>query len=492
MNNIIPPNLPVVPKMAGYAHQVEVTSLSCYSPYFALLMEMGTGKSKVLIDTIANLFYGKHITGVVIMAPKGVYLNWIKSEIPAHMPDCIDYCVAPWRATMNKDEEKKVNQILKHPEPGVLDILVMNIEGLNTTRGFQAVIKFLETHEAMSIIDESTCIKSYKAERSKRAWTVGKLSKYRRIATGTPITQDPLDLYSQFQFLKMGCLNFTSYSAFRAFYAQMGVQIMGNRTFPKILGFRNLETLQRDLQAISYRKLKSECLDLPPKVYQTRYIDMLPEQKTIYEKFKKEALLTLNDQTITSTSALTTIMKLQQIACGYIIDDDGNEIAVPSNRIDELGEIVQDIEGKVIIWCAFRRNVEDVVAFLRETYGDESTVHYYGSTTDNERAEALERFKHDSECRYFVGTAATGGMGITLIQSNTTIYFSNGYNLMYRLQSEDRNHRIGQEKTVNVIDIVCNNTVDERIVKILRAKKDLASLVLDNWKDLICGETGDL
>ncbi|CAB4182576.1 HepA Superfamily II DNA/RNA helicases, SNF2 family [uncultured Caudovirales phage] len=493
MNNIIPQNLPVIPqKYKPFAHQQEALELSWNAPHFALLMEMGCGKSKVAVDTIAALAVLKEINGVLVLAPKGVYLNWVKEEFPRHMPDMIDYFMAPWRSLMNKDEEKKFKLLLKHPEPGVLDIMVMNIEGINVERGFRDVIKFLETHNVLTIIDESTCIKSHKADRSKRAWTIGKLSKYRRIMTGTPITQDPLDLFSQFQFLQPGCLKFTSYSAFRAFYANMGVQIMGNRSFPKILGFRNLETLQRDLQPISYRKLKTECLDLPPKVYQTRYIDMEPEQRTIYEKFKKEALLTLNEQTITSTSALTTIMKLQQIACGFVVDDDSNEISIPTNRLDALGEIVQDIQGKVIVWCAFRRNVEDVVAYLKETYGDHSTVHYYGGTTDDGRAESLERFKNDPTCRFFIGTAATGGMGITLIQSNTTVYFSNGYNLMYRLQSEDRNHRIGQQNTVNVIDIVCNNTVDERIVKILKAKKDLASMVLDNWKELILGLTEDL
>lgn len=492
MNNIIPQKLPEVTfKTIPFKHQDEVLQLSWAREYYALLMEMGTGKSKVIIDTIACLAKEKQINGVIILAPKGVYLNWIKSEIPAHMPDEIDYFVAPWKSLMSKDEEKKFKQLLKAPADGVIDVMVMNIEGLNVKRGFQAVIDFLETHETISIIDESTCIKSFKAERTRKAWTVGKLSKFRRIMTGTPITQNPLDLFAQFQFLSPGCLKFTSFSAFRSYYAQMGMQICGLKQFPKITGFRNLEQLQRDVIPISYRKLKTECLDLPPKVYQTRYIELEPEQRKIYDKFKKEAMIELNGSTVTSVLALTTIMKLQQIACGHVVDDTGNTIDLPNGRMEALGEILQEVSGKVIIWAIFRRDVEQIMEMLKREYGPDSAVSYYGGTNDKDRAIALDRFRNDPTCNYFVGTASTGGMGITLIESHTTIYYSNGYNLMYRLQSEDRNHRIGQTKSVDIIDIVCEKTVDERITKLLRDKKDLASLVLDNWKDVIFGEVQD-
>lgn len=481
-------------KCKPFDHQQECLKLSWSREYFALLLEMGCGKSKIAVDTFASLFITGEINGVVILAPKGVYLNWIKSEIPAHMPDEVDYFVAPWKATMDKKEDARFKQLLKCPEKGVLDILVMNIEGLNVKRGFEAVIKFLETHTALSIIDESTCIKNFKAERTRKAWTVGKLSKYRRIMTGTPITQNPLDLFSQFQFLSPGCLKFTSFSAFRAYYAQMGVLVLGNRSFPRIEGFRNLEQLQKDLIPLSYRKLKTECLDLPPKVYQTRYIEMHPEQRSIYEKFKAQAMIELNSATVTSLSALTTIMKLQQIACGHVVDDNGMTHDLPNGRMDALEEILEEVSGKAIIWCVFRRDVELVRDRLIELYGKESVVTYYGGTSDDDRATALRRFsgkESDADCRWFVGTASTGGMGLTLVDSNTTIYYSNGCKLLDRLQSEDRNHRIGQTKTVDVIDIVCTKSTDERIVKLLKGKKELASLVLDNWQEIVLGDLED-
>jgi hypothetical protein len=487
MQNIIPQNFPADLKLKTipFAHQQEATERSWNKEYFALLMEMGTGKSKVTIDTAAALFHTKQINGMLIIAPKGVYLNWIRDEIPRHMPDQIDYAVAPWKAQMDKKEDY-VLQRLMTPSEGVLDILVMNIEGINVKRGMEAAVKFIENHECLTVIDESTCIKSFNADRSRKAWTLGKLSKFRRIMTGSPITQNPLDLFSQFQFLSMGCLKFKSFTAFRAYYAVMTPITFGTRAFAKITGYRNIEQLQRDIIPVSYRKLKSECLDLPPKIYQTHYFEMDGEQRRLYNKLRDEALIEFKESAVSTTSALTTIMKLQQIACGHVTDDQGVSIAISHSRVDTLINIVETIDGKIIIWAAFRHDVQRIIAALSEEHGKKSAVHYYGDTTNDEREEAITRFRNDPDCRFFVGTAATGGMGITLIEAATTIYYSNGYNLLHRIQSEDRNHRIGQKaNSVTIIDIVCENTVDSRIVKILKAKKDLASLVLDNWEALL-------
>lgn len=487
MQSIIPQNFPVdlQLKTVPFAHQREVTELSWHREYFALLMEMGTGKSKVTIDTAAALFHTKQINGMLIIAPKGVYLNWIRDEVPRHMPDQVDYAIAPWKAQMDKKETYMLQKLMT-PTDGILDIMVMNIEGINVKRGMEAAVEFIENHDCLTVIDESTCIKSFNADRSRKAWTLGKLSKFRRIMTGSPITQNPLDLFSQFQFLKPACLKFTSFTAFRAYYAVMTPVTFGNRAFAKITGYRNIDQLQREIIPISYRKLKSECLDLPPKVYQTHYFEMDPEQRRIYNKLRDEALVKFQETSVSTTSALTTIMKLQQIACGHVTDDQGVVHDVSDSRLDALSSIIENVDGKIIIWAAFRHDVERIMLDLIEDYGKESAVHYYGDTTDDDREEAIRRFRNDPACRFFVGTAATGGMGITLVEAATTIYYSNGYNLLHRIQSEDRNHRIGQKASaVTIIDIVCEDTVDPRIVKILRAKKELASLVLDNWGKLL-------
>lgn len=468
-----------VPKTIPFKHQTEVTDLSWNKEFYALLMEMGTGKTKVVIDTIGMLFLDGKIDGALIIAPKGCYLNWTRNEIPIHMTESLDYRMAAWETSNTGKAHDRMEPVMGKAG-GDLDIFCINVEALNTERGMLKCIRFLENHKTITIIDESTCIKSPKADRTKRCYTLAKLSKYRRIMTGTPITQSPLDLFSQFQFLKLGCLKFTSFTAFRAYYANMVTMQFGNRSFPKIVGFRNLDQLQKDISPHSYRKLKTECLDLPDKIYQDWHIDMTPEQERIYTKFKEEALLLLGDETLSSTSALTTIMKLQQIACGHVRSDGGNPVDIPNNRIAALQEIISECaDPKIIIWANFRRDIELITASL------EGAVHYYGGTSDSERADALTRFATDPSCRFFVGTPGTGGKSLTLVQSSTTIYYSNGYKLEDRLQSEDRNHRIGQKNNVTIIDIVCLKTVDERIVKLLKAKKDLATMVLDSMRQLL-------
>lgn len=476
---------PVILKTQPYAHQTEGLEMSWNRKAFALLMEQGTGKTKIVIDTIAGLAKTGAINGALIIAPKGVYLNWTKEEIPIHMPDEVDYYIHAWSSYQTQHYRVRQEQIMTN-EPGTIDIFVMNVEALNTDKGMAVALRFLQAHRCITIIDESTCIKSVKADRSKRAHTLAQFSAYRRIMTGTPITQSPLDLFSQFKFLDQGILRFTSFSAFRAYYAVMVTMTFGNRSFPKITGFRNLDQLQRDIATHSYRKLKTECLDLPEKIYQTRFVELTDEQRRAYDRLKDEALIQLaDDSMLTVTSALTMVMRLQQIACGHMKMDNGVIVDLPNNRISELMELIDETSGKVIIWANFQRDVEQILMALHEAHGLESTAEYYGKTSDEMRARSLDNFHNNPSCRFFVGTPSTGGRGLTLVESSTTIYYSNGYKLEDRLQSEDRNHRIGQKNNVTIIDIVCNRTVDERIVKILRAKKDLASLVLDSWRNLI-------
>lgn len=468
----------------GFAHQDECRDISWDLDHFALLMEMGTGKTKVAIDTMAGLFYTGQIGGALILAPKGVYMNWVRNEIPEHWPKDLPLNMASWHSIMNREQTARLQRAITGCE-GHLDVMVMNIEALNSERAMSVAIGFLQNHDAITIIDESTCIKNPQAGRTKRALTLGKMSKYRRIMTGTPITQSPLDLFSQFQFLKPGSLGFTSFSAFRAYYAIMITMQLGTRSFPKITGYRNLESLQNSIRNISYRKLKSECLDLPDKLYQTRYVQLTPEQQKMYDTLRDEAVLQLQMGQVTTTSALTTIMRLQQIVCGHITLDDGTIQDLPHGRLDALDEIIDEIPGKIIIWCNFRRDVEALYSHLNRSPLEQTAVHFYGGSSDEDRSDALVSFKNDPNCRFFIGTPGTGGRGLTLVESAHTIYYSNGYNLEHRLQSEDRNHRIGQTRNVTIIDIVAEKTVDERIVKILKEKKNLADTILDSLPDLL-------
>ena len=253
---------------------------------------------------------------------------------------------------------------------------------------------------------------------------------------------------------------------------------ISGRSIQLVSGFKNLAELSDKLQPFSYRVLKEDCLDLPAKIYMKRNIELTSEQNKIYQQMKKEALATLNGKTITTMTALTQLMRLQQITCGHFVADDGTTQSIKSNRLNELMDILEEVEGKAIIWAHWQKDIKNIVAEIRRVYGPGSVVDYYGLTPQEQRQENKDAFQNDSKVRFFVGTPQTGGYGLTLTAANTVIYYSNGYDLEKRLQSEDRAHRIGQKKSVTYIDILCEETVDSKIVKSLRKKINIASEVL--------------
>jgi SNF2 family DNA or RNA helicase len=296
--------------------------------------------------------------------------------------------------------------------------------------------------------------------------------------TGSPVTKNPLDLYTQCQFLDIHHLGHDSYYSFRNRYALMKSANISGRSINLVIGYQNLSELSDKLKPFSYRVLKEDCLDLPDKIYMKREIQLTPEQQKLYKQMRKEALATLNGKTVTTMTALTQLMRLHQITCGHFSADDGTIQEVKNNRLAELLDVLEEVEGKAIIWAHYQHDVKNIFKILEEKFGPGSVVHYYGKTLPEQRDYAIKNFKNNDKVRFFVGTPQTGGYGITLTQANTVIYYSNGYDLEKRMQSEDRAHRIGQKKTVTYVDIIAEETVDTKIVKSLRKKIDIASKVM--------------
>jgi len=328
-------------------------------------------------------------------------------------------------------------------------------------------------------IDESTTIKNPEAKRTKNIVTLGKLATYRRILTGSPVTKSPLDLYKQCEFLEDELLGFNSYYAFRTRYAVMRTANFSGRSVQIVVGYRNLDELADKLKEFSYRVLKDECLDLPKKTFMKREVLLTPEQSKAYLQMQKLAHAQLDGKMMSTATVLTQLMRLQQITCGHFTADDGTIKEMPNNRIGELLNLLNEVEGKVVIWAQFQRDVHNIIEVLSKEYGDSSYVDYYGLTPQEDRQDNIKKFQDpDSSVRFFVGTTQTGGYGITLTSASTMIYYSNGYDLEKRQQSEARIDRIGQEKPMTYIDIICENTVDTRIVKALRKKVDIATQIM--------------
>jgi len=463
-------------KTKPYKHQMTALEKSWHKETYAYFMEMGTGKTKVLIDNMAMLYDKGKIDGALIIAPKGVVKTWYEQEIPTHLPDHIENVTVLWQPNITKKQQEKLESLFEIET--ALHILVMNVEAFSTEKGMKFASKFLNSHKVLMAIDESTTIKTPTAKRTKNIIKLGNYSKYRRIMTGSPVTKNPLDLYTQCEFLDPFLLNHSSYYSFRNRYANMKTINVRGRSIQIVHAFQNLAELSEKLQGFSYRVLKEDCLDLPPKNWTKRHITLSKEQQKVYDQMKKEALATLNGKVTSTMTVITQLMRLQQITCGHFVADDGSTQEIKNNRITELMEVLAEIEGKAIIWGHWQKDIQNIVGEIEKIYGPGSVVSYYGLTPQDERQDNIRRFQDDPECRFMVGTPSTGGYGITLTAANTVIYYSNGYDLEKRLQSEDRAHRIGQKKNVTYIDIIAEDTVDDKIVKSLRKKINIASEVL--------------
>ena len=473
-------------KTEPYKHQSDVLKRCWNKVNWAFLMEMGTGKSKVCIDNAGILYEKEEIDTLVVVAPKGVYRNWANQEIPAHLPDRIKREVAVWSPKTTKGNKTMLNEFLKPSE--VFRVFLMNVEALSTDKGKKYLETFLNSSKAMLAVDESTAIKSPKARRTKALIKIGRLAKYRRILTGFPVTQSPLDLWAQCNFMDENLLGDcgNNYFQFQYRYSIMKKRTVGSHSFNLVVGYRNLEDLSGLLKTFSSRITKDECLDLPEKVYTQRNVTLTPEQKRIYSDIKEFALAQINDtEFMTTPNIMTQLLRMQQVLSGHTKSDYGELIEIEDNRLPELLSCLEEADGKSIIWSRFRYDVQRITKELNKVYGLGSAVDYYGDTTDEDRVTAVERFQN-GDAKFFIGNPQTGGYGLTLTSAQNVIYFSNSFDLAVRMQSEDRAHRIGQRNTVTYIDLISEGTIDEKIVKALRGKMDIASQVMgENFKEWV-------
>ena len=459
-------------KTRPYAHQLKALEMSWNKEVYAYFMEMGTGKSKVLLDNISMLYDRGKINGALIVAPKGVYKNWYDSEIPEHLVDHIEKKTVLWQANITKLQQKNLDTLFKTGTD--LHILCMNVEALSTKKGVEFARKFLMSHQTLFAVDESTTIKNPKAKRTKNIISLSTLGKYRRILTGSPVTKSPLDLFTQCYFLDPFLLDHASYYSFRTRYAVMRTANFNGRSVQIVVGYHNLEELTERLKAFSYR-----VLNLPPKTFMKRIIQLTPEQKRVYQQMKQTALAELNGKMVTTATVLVQLMRLHQITCGHFKADDGTTQEIKNNRIEELMDVLEEVHGKVVIWAQYRYDIETIVEHIEKRFGDNSVVTYYGDTTEEERRKAIKAIQGDkSKIRFLVGTTQTGGYGITLTGASTMIYYSNGYDLEKRQQSEARIDRIGQKHPMTYIDLIAEDTIDEKIVKALRKKVNIANEIM--------------
>jgi len=483
-------------KTDPYDHQDQIFRKSRDAEDWAYLMEMGTGKSKVTIDVAAWLFSKGLINFVLVIAPNGVHENWIEKEVPAHMPDWTNSKAAAWRSELKKAEQAAVDDAVYNFEPHRLSILAMNIDAFGVPeknykkKAHKLVMSIFNTYNVLMVVDESSKIKTPGAARTRRLITLGKHADYRRILTGTPVTNGPLDIFAQFKFLGEDHLGYSNFYSFKHRYAEWEHErnFRTNQRYEVLKGYQNLDELIANMDRISSRVTKDECLDLPPKVFARRLIHLEETQRRLYNKLRKDSILELQrgGGEITVANILTRMLRLQQIACGFVPSEE-DEPAEPlwedpmrNPRIKELSNVLEELgaTGKVVIWARFRLEIQYILQFLKENYGPQAVVAYYGDVSADDRQDARKRILNDPACRFMVGQPHSGGYGLNFTTASTTIYFSNDFSLEARLQSEDRVHRIGQQGDQCLyLDFEAHDTVDGKVIQALREKKKLADIV---------------
>lgn len=439
------------------------------------------GKSKVVCDNAGLMFLNGIVDGMVCVAKKGEYLNWSRVELPEHMPEQVpwkafEFNTLKWR-TPTGQQEFKAFLAFKG-----LKVVVANIESFaysGVDDCLKAFFKALKK-KIFWVTDEATCVKNPKAKRSSVLYGWAQKSVMRRTLTGLPNPQSPLDFWGISLSLKKGLLGTTSLTAFKNTYAIMEEVRFGEATFKQIVAWQRLDELNETVKTWATIVKKSECLDLPDKIYKKQVVELTPEQKEAIKELRKKHQIEIECEEITATTAMSLMNKVHQIICGQVKTDSGEYLSIPNNRIQTLTDILEDHQGKAIIWANYRQNLKDVQESLTAIYGPSVVEGYYGGIDMDSRPGIIKRFQdRDSELRFLVANPQSAGYGLTLVSANLAIYYSNGYNLEHRLQSEDRIHRIGQKEHPVYIDLYVPETIDEAIMTALRNKRELSDAVLE-------------
>jgi len=463
-------------KTKPFEHQRKAFYMSRDKEAFALLMEQGTGKTKVIIDSAAYLYGKGKITALVVIAPNGVHRNWLK-EIDIHMPDWCTNQSFYYTSGMTKKRIEEYDKVFASENN--LKIFTFNVEAFTSPKAIYYMQKILVSNKVMLVVDESSRIKRPGAKRTKIITKFGKQADYKRIMTGTPVTKGPEDVYSQFKFLDPQTLGYDSFYSFRARYC-----VMGGFENKQIISYQNIDELTRNIEGHSFRVLKKDCLDLPDKIYQRHYVEMTAKQKKLYQNMKKSFVAELEGNMIEAPEAITRLLRLQQILCGWFPSEGSvTQIDEQNPRIEAMKDILSDIDSKVIIWARFKADLRAIERALGDL-----AVSYHGDVSSDAREVAVDRFQNDPKIQYFIGQPQSGGIGLTLTAADYVIYYSNSFDLEQRMQSEDRCHRIGTKNNVTYIDIETRKTVDSKIIQALREKKSLADIITKDPISLFMSE----
>lgn len=486
------------PRLPAYVHQTEGLAKMRGKSAFAILAQMRVGKSKMLLDDWGEMASAGGAQDLLIIAPAGSYRNWTmdrdggrESELRRQLdPALFAQCqVATWVSGNARAQRAIADLLAVRDRPRVLNV---NIEALSSVKkAREAVLQFLGAKRgAMVVIDESTTIRNPRASRSEFIWGLRKMCQYRRILTGLVAPKSPLDLYGQFFFLDPQILGHWSYYTFRARYAIMREMPVGEwfpcprtgeptrRTVKIPVAYRHQEELAEAIAPHSYRKLLADCYDVPETFYMVREVELTDEQARIYREIKDNACAELaSGSWVSATEAMSQILRLHQVLCGHVGDEEQNLHLIPNKRVDAVLEVLAEHDGKAIVWSHYVPLLLAIHQRLNKEYGEGSAALFYGGNRDTRHIDE-SRFLQDPGCRFMCATQGAGGRGNTWDNADLAIYASNSFDLEHRDQSEWRTLNVGKRRNVTNVDLVAPGTIDEKVINALRAKIDVAAAIM--------------
>lgn len=442
-----------------YDHQRHAVEKLRRSRVGGLFMEMGTGKTRAAIE-----------------------LAWLRRE---RIDRVVWFCPVSLKETIRREIEKHTRHAAVYVFDGrtsmseLPDALwyVVGIESMSSSNRVVLAVNQLITERSFVIVDESSYIKGHNSRRTQRITLLAERARYRLILTGTPISQGVVDLFAQMKFLSPKILGYRSFHSFAANHLEYSDKYPG-----QIVRALRTDRLAERIQPYTYQVTKAECLDLPRKLHETRYCRMTAEQSAAYQQAKEELLLSLDEDEVDEYAIFRLFGALQQIVCGYWNRRDPHtrrmaRMTLAHNRIQTLLDALRDVPDgeKVMIWSKYHYSIDQIIAALREVYGEEATAEFHGRLAERARHEQLERWRANTTCRFLVATQAAGGHGLTLNEAAYVVFYSDEFKYSTRIQAEDRCHRIGQTRLVTYINVVCTGTIDDRIQAALARKANAAN-----------------
>lgn len=486
-------------RVKPFAHQLEGVRRLIAAPNFALFDEMGVGKSKQIVDAACALAEAGEVSLLLIVCPASVKTVWLDRELG----EVQRYTWVPTYVEEFSSRNLELgNGVFVETK---LHVVVVSYEFIRQEHRRQELIRFVRRQKTWLVLDESSYIKSPRAQQTKAVLALRPACRRATILNGTPIANNVLDLYCQFAALDKQILGFSSYYAFRARHANMGGYL--NK---QVIGFRNVEEVERKVAPFVLRREKRDCLDLPDKIRSRAEVALTSETWSLYKQMRDDMVAWLANEPSITNHAVVKILRLSQITSGFLggfVDPDDPTSTKPREISDEktvfllnwlADRFSEDPTRRIVVWCRFRAEIARL--FERATSGRYfhlgRILRLEGEQSRKEREESVAMFhpdNRDGKGALLIAQPAAGKFGLNFSGATMCPYLSNDYNLLTRLQSEDRLHRPGQLWPVYVLDVLATGpkgqkTVDHHVTKALSRKENLATATIERWRELLAEE----